>query len=183
MLLGSDAVHPYGSFWLDVADKGIKALALIVGATWTIINVHRSRTYTRKLEPSISGTIFEKNGRFYLLISYQLKNVGQTKYTIKQEGTYVGVFAISEKGDEERVSALEIFGDHGWIEPGEEIHETRVVPISDPETFVALKLQLRVVSEGVEWNVSCIANADGSWKEKRVCEPEGEKNESSGPEK
>lgn len=174
MLFGSDSVHPYGSFWLDVADKGIKALAVAVGAVWTYVNVHRSRTYKRKLEPNISGTIFEKNKGFYLLISCQLKNVGQTKYTIKQEGTYIGVFAIHENGDEQRVSALEIFMDHGWIEPGEQINEPLIAPIPAPQTFIALKLVLRVVSEGVEWNASSIVKTDDLSIENRVKELEEE---------
>jgi hypothetical protein len=161
---------------LDAADKGIKVLAVAVGAVWTYYSVRR------KLELSISGTIFKKNGNFYLLISYQLKNVGQTKYTIRQKGTYVGVFAISEKGDEERVLALEIFKDHGWIEPGEQIHETRIAPISNPETFIALKLQLRVVSRGLEWNVSSIVSEDDFGIEKMMGELEGGKNDNSGSE-
>lgn len=34
MLYDSSSVHPYGSFWLDVADKGIKAAAVLVGGCW-----------------------------------------------------------------------------------------------------------------------------------------------------
>lgn len=162
MLLCLDNVPPYWNFWLDVADKGIKALALIVGAVWTYINVIRSRTYKRKLELSISGRIFNKNGAYYLFASCQLKNVGQSKYTIQQRGTYLGAFTISDKGVEKRVLALEIFKDHGWIEPGEQICEPQIAPIPDPRTFVVLKLQLRVVSDGVEWNASCIAKETDS---------------------
>lgn len=156
MSLSPDSVHPYGSFWLDVADKGIKALALVVGAVWTFFNVQRSRTYRRKLELGISGAVFDKNGSLYLLISCQLTNVGQTKYSIEQKGTYAGVFTIADSGDEKRIAALEIFKDHGWIEPGEKISEPLIAPVPDPRTFVALKLALRVVSEGIEWNASSI---------------------------
>jgi hypothetical protein len=160
MLFASDAVHPYGTFWLDVADKAIKTMAVLIGAAWTYNNVRRSRVYARKLEPSVSGTIFAKNGGLYILISCQLKNIGQTKYAIEQKGTYVGAFTITDQGEERSVFAMEIFKDHDWIEPGEQISEPRIGPIPDPETYIALKLVLRIVSGGEEWNVSTIVRTD-----------------------
>lgn len=172
-----ESVDSYWSFWLDVADKGIKAFAVIIGAVWTYINVIRSRTYKRKIEPGISGKLFRKNGAFYLLAVCRLKNVGQSKYTIKQEGTYVAAFAISEKGDEERILALEVFKEHGWIEPGEQIQEQRVAPIPSPKTFVALRLALRVVSEGVEWNASGIATENDLQDTDGAPADEGERDE------
>lgn len=162
MLFDSNSVHPYGTFWLDVADKAIKALAVTIGAAWTYNNVRRSRIYARKLEPCVSGTLFEKNGGLYVLISCELKNIGQTKYPIEQKGTYVGAVAISDQGEERRVLALEIFKDHDWIEPGEQISEPQIGPIPDLNTFIALKLVLRVVSGDEEWNVSSIVTAGAS---------------------
>jgi hypothetical protein len=52
MVFISSDVHPYASFWLDVADKAIKFVAVLVGASWTWINYKRSRRYKRKLERS-----------------------------------------------------------------------------------------------------------------------------------
>ena len=155
MLLDANSVHPYGSFWLDVADKAIKALAVIVGGAWTYINYVRARTFKRKLESNISGEIFSKNSKFFVLASCRLKNVGQSVYNIQQKGTAVQAIALRDEG-RDIVRVCEVFKEHGWIEPGEQIEEPMVIPIVDPSTFVALKLCLRVVSEGVEWNASCI---------------------------
>lgn len=137
MLLDSTSVHPYGAFWLDFADKAIKALAVIVAGIWTYINFIRSRTFMKKLEPSVSGKIFEKNGKHYILISKRLKNVGQAKYPIRQKGTALEADTLSPDG-RTRLSVTKAFEDHAWIEPGEQIDEPVVLSIPDPASFIAI---------------------------------------------
>ncbi len=158
MSLISDSVHPYGSFWLDVADKGIKGLAVVVAGAWTFINVKRSRTFQRKLEPSISGEIFESGGEHYILVTTRLKNVGQSQYYITQKGTALEAMKLSAEG-RELISVAAVFEEHAWIEPGEQIEDPLILTIPSPNTFVAVLLTLRVVSEvpeATEWNCSCI---------------------------
>lgn len=158
MLLGSDSVYPYGSFWLDFADKGIKALAVIVAGAWTFVNFKRSRTFQRKLEPSVSGEIFGSGGAQYILVTTRLKNVGQSQYNITQEGTALEAVKLSGEG-RERISVTSVFEKHAWIEPGEQIEDPIILTIPSSCTFVAILLTLRVVSKlpkATEWNCSCI---------------------------
>lgn len=152
MLFDSGSVHPYGSFWLDVVDKGIKGIAVIVAAIWTYF---RADTYRRKIEPSVSGELFSKDGEHYALVLCRLKNLGQSKYVIRQKGTYLGAEAMRPRG-RETLQGSEVFKDHAWIEPGEQIDESIVLRVPDPKTFVAVRFALRVVSKKVEWNASCI---------------------------
>lgn len=158
MFFGSIDVHPYGSFWLDVVDKLLKFAALAVGAAWTLMNYKRGRTYEQRLEPSVSGEIFSRSGSDYLLINCRLRNVGLSKYTIEQRGTGCEILSLSRSGTE-RLKVLETFKEHGWIEPGEQIDEPLIMPIPDPQTFYALRLNLRIVSNATEWNGSCIVKA------------------------
>jgi hypothetical protein len=158
MGLDSNSVHPYGSFWLDVADKGIKALALIVGGVWTYINFSRSRIFRRRLDGSISGEIFSRNGDHYALILCRLKNVGQSKYTITQKGTGLEAITLS-KGGRTTLGVSEVFTKHGWVESGEQVEQPLVIAIPAPHTFVALELNLRVISQGLEWNISCMVKS------------------------
>jgi hypothetical protein len=156
MLFGGTDVHPYGSFWLDVADKVVKTVALGVGAWWAVMNFKKSRTYTPRLEPSVSGEVFSKDGQTYLLIKCQIKNVGQSVYKIIETGTGCEVITLS-KGGRNRISVLRPFRKkHGWIEPGEQISDPFVLRIPDPKTFIALQLDLRIISDGIEWNGSSI---------------------------
>src|SRR5664279_577863 len=98
MFFDSASVHPYGSFYLDVADKSIKGLAVIVGGIWTYVNFARSRTFKRKLEPKVSAQLFQASTDWYVKVHGTLKNVGQSKYPIRQEGTAVEVTSLSPSG-------------------------------------------------------------------------------------
>lgn len=158
MLFFLEGIHPRATFWLDAADKVIKALAVLVGALWTWMNYVRGRIYKRKLEPGVSGEIFSKDGISYLLIACHLKNVGQSLYTIEQKGTGCEIIALS-RNDPTRLSVLEVFKDHGWIEPGEQINQPLLQELPDPKTFSALQLNLRIVSHGIEWNDSSIVTS------------------------
>lgn len=151
MLLAPPEVHPYANFWLDVSDKALKTLAVLIGGLWTWVNFRKSRTFKRKLEASVSGEIFCQAGRFYLAIVCHLKNVGLGVYEIQQKGTACIVTALKFP-ENERVRVLAVFEDHQWIEPGEQIDEPILIEVPDPNTFIALRLVLRVVSAGIEWN-------------------------------
>lgn len=155
MFLDQPPVHPYASFWLDVADKGIKALAVFVAGIWTYATVARSRTYRRKLESSLSGEIFKRGTDHYLLVSCRLKNVGQSIYTITQRGTAVSSYTLAASG-RTHLYTTPVFQEHRAVEPGEQIDDPLVLPIPDPATFVALRLELRVISVKSEWNTSCV---------------------------
>jgi hypothetical protein len=157
-MLFSPEVHPYATFWLDAADKLFKLVAVLVAASWTWMNYSRGRTYKRKLEASVSGEIFFKNGLAYLLAQCRLKNVGQSVYKIQQKGTACTVESLSLKG-RTRLNVVSVFTLHEWIEPGELVDDPFVIPIPDTKTFVALRLNLRVVSEGIAWNGISIVKA------------------------
>lgn len=60
------------------------------------------------------------------------------------------------------LSTSGVFMAHGWIEPGEQIEDPMLIPIPAPKTFVGLKLNLRIVSNGVEWNASYIVRSSES---------------------
>jgi hypothetical protein len=159
MLFGAADVHPHASFWLDVADKVVKAIALIVGASWALMNFKRGRTYSPRLEPKVSGEMFSKAGENYLLVNCRVKNVGQSVYKIEERGTGCEVISLSKSG-RKRLDVINPFKDrHGWIEPGEQIEEPFILPIPDPNTFVALKLDLRVVSNKIAWSGSSMVKS------------------------
>jgi hypothetical protein len=155
MAFDAASVHPYGSFWLDVLDKGIKAAAVVVGGAWALFSMRKSRTFQRKLEIAISGQIFAKDSTYYVLVTPSLKNLGQSLYSIDQKGTGLAVIALTSSG-RNRISASAVFENDASIEPGEQIEDPKVIPIPKPAEFVALLLELRVISAGEEWNAKSI---------------------------
>jgi hypothetical protein len=163
-MFDAQSVHPYGSFWLDVCDKAIKAIAVIVAGFWTYFNYEKSRTYKSKLEPSVVAEIFQKDGVYYALVECSLKNVGKSKFPIRQTGTALAAVALRPNGRED-VALATVFEDHAWIEPEERISDPRVLPIPNPVGYVALMLELRILSEtrrafrsslSIEWNAKTV---------------------------
>ena len=171
MFFDGGSVHPYGSFWLDFADKAIKGAAVLVGGAWTLINFERSRTFRRRLEPKVAAQIFKAGPDYFLLTTSRLKNIGQSKYPIRRRGTVVEEWNRLRPPGRKRLRVSRVFDKHGWVEPGEEIEHTLIFPVPDPSKVVAFEVSLRVVSEdeteleAIEWNASCVASAyfaDGS---------------------
>jgi hypothetical protein len=160
-MLADPVVHTEAKFWLDVGDAAIKFVALLVGAAWTWMNYRRGRIYTHKPMVRTTGRLFTKSGELYVSILCELKNIGQSKYEIEQEGTACRVWAITDDmpTPEELIWLSSVFTQHGWMEPGGEIVDPlliRIPPHLSEAQLVGIRVGLRVVSAGVESNTSCI---------------------------
>src|ERR1700675_1127674 len=79
---------------LDVVDKVIKILAVVIGGAWAYLNYVRGRTYKKRLETNVSGEWFENKGLSFLSGSAHLKNVGLSKFPIEQKGTAILVYDL-----------------------------------------------------------------------------------------
>jgi len=56
-------------------------------------------------------------------------------------------------------AVLEVFKKHAWIEPGEPIEEAFMLQLpAEKLGRVALKLELRIVTGGTEWNADSIVD-------------------------
>jgi hypothetical protein len=149
---------------LDVIDKATKIIAVFIGAGWVYLNYVRGRTFKHRLEPSISGKTIRRKGVLFLSGLAQIKNVGLSKVPIEQRGTAIQIFASvlqhEETGEPRLVSqdvaVLPVFELHGWLEPGEEIEESFLLPVAEDNQAVALRLGLRIVSRHIEWNADAI---------------------------
>jgi hypothetical protein len=167
--------HAVATFWLDVADKAIKTLALFVGAGWTYLNYRRGRTFRRRLEPEVKGELFERSGAHYLSIVCRLKNVGLSEIPLQQRGTACTVFAIREKDmrPSDPVDILEVFTEHAWIEPGELIAHHELIALAFFSLdLVGIELRMRVVSPGIEWNASCVVRIGDAMEANLTKKPE-----------
>jgi len=143
--------HDTARFWLDVADKAIKFVAVVIGGLWTWWNYRKARTYEQKLELEVDGRIFVRNGLFGD-VRATVKNIGATKHSVSHQGTFCVLSAVRDDLTEERVRLFSVFSSIGKIEPGESMNDTHYWRIHDsPEDIVWIKLTLRVVSNGVEW--------------------------------
>jgi hypothetical protein len=146
--------HGSASFWLDVTDRVIKFLALLVGAAWTWMHYLRSRTYAQKLELGVEGRVLYKQ-KLYLELLVSLKNLGASRHTLRKRGTSCSVWAVMHDLSEFPVLSESVFSADTWIEPGESIEDSRVLQVDLPlEEIIWLRVGLRVISGTGEWNLT-----------------------------
>src|SRR5262249_31424276 len=103
-----------------------------------------------------------------VFISANLKNVGYSKAEILKEGSAIRVFATDPTKTEgpaewQRVVTIGVFEKHRWIEPGETITDQALVSIAGDD-HRAVKLELRLVGSGIEWNATSIIEPEKNSK-------------------
>ena len=143
---------------LDNLQKVFTILAILIGGIWAYFNFFKGRVYRIRVEPTISGKVFDKDGTTYLIVKLQLKNAGLSKVDIQHKGSGFRIFTYKEEGqppdtqpvESERLGTFSIFEDHGWIESGETIVEEQLVSIPNNHHFAFL-LELRVVAHRVSF--------------------------------
>jgi hypothetical protein len=144
-----------------------ETLALIIGGLWAYYKFFKGRTFRPRLELTAAGNAWHAKHLAHLTVSVQIKNVGLSKLELSQEGSALRVFSHSLSKSEEtpavvewkRQITLSVFEKHKWIEPGETISDQMLIALGDVD-YSAIKLELRVVSNGIEWNSLTILNPD-----------------------
>jgi hypothetical protein len=149
-------VHPVATFWLGVLDEIIKLAAVFIGAFWTLWNFRKSRTYNQKLDLEIIGTVFIKND-LYGDVLVTAKNIGASRHVVQKAGSFIEVSVILDDLSEHIVELFQVFTGDDSMEPGESINDTKFWSIAPPiDNIVWVKLDLRVVSEELEWRSSSL---------------------------
>lgn len=138
----------------------VETVAVIVGGFWAYYKFFRGRTFEARLELAISGRASEAKGVTNVLISVQMKNVGLSKVGISQEGSAIRVFTTDPAKAEgvaewQRAITVGVFEKHGWIEPGETITDQALISVAGIG-HKAIKLELRLVGNHMEWNALSI---------------------------
>lgn len=147
----------------DIVKNVAELIAIGMAGAWAYFNFFKGRTYKTRLEPKISGKLISKNGSDYRVFTAQLKNIGLSDVEIAQKGSAIRVFKYGVEASSPQVSSvgqtrlatLPVFESHKWIESGETIEDRLLIAIPEID-YVALQLQLRLVSNRTEWNSAAI---------------------------
>ena len=148
--------------WFDQTDKGIRALAVIVGGGWAYMKFARGRIFHTRLEPTVSGRCFEDKRGDYVIATVKLKNVGASKLHLQGKGTVLIVDGCARARDNAPARPVEwltiniksIFEDHTGVEPSETIQSSVMVDL--PPHLIAIRLEARVVANGIESTANTI---------------------------
>jgi hypothetical protein len=130
---------------------------------WTFLNYLRPRSYRRRLELSVSGKVAVKKESQFLIATAQVNNVGLTTVPIEQRGSALRVsmydweegIKVAATAKQKRLATFYVFENYTWIAPGEFIKEHQVIAIPS-EDHVALRLSLRIVSQGIAWTTESV---------------------------
>jgi hypothetical protein len=122
------------------------------------------------MEMTVSGELRQSGEHQYLVPRVTLKNIGNSKIALVQQGSGYRVSVAAEPSADVREAewakaskVYSIFENHHWIEPGESIFdEVRLIPLS--RTSIAAKIEARLVAEvkrfprrkTTEWNSAAI---------------------------
>ena len=154
------AVNPTSPVLLDVADKVIKLVAVLLGGLWTWWNYRKSRTYAQKLELQLKAEVLLK-GDLYVDITASILNIGAARYLLQEEGSACSIVAILKDMSSEKLQIFDVFSTQDQIEPGETITDHLLCRVSlSPSDIVWLKTDLRIVSGDREWSISTLTRIE-----------------------
>jgi hypothetical protein len=144
-----------------------ETLGLIIGGMWAYYKFFKGRTFRPRLELSVAGKAWHSKNVTHLTASAEIKNVGLSKLELSQEGSALRIFSHALTKPEgtpavvewERLITLPVFEKHKWIEPGETISDQMLMALPDNDQS-AIKLELRIVSNEIEWNSLTIIQPD-----------------------
>ena len=157
---------------IDLVHTFLEIAAILIAGFWSYISYLRGRTFKLRMEPSIVGKSVEVGGVQFISGIARVKNVGLSKLPIEQTGTAILVSDLLSPAptleptcvNEGFTLVLEVFKKHTWVEPGEPIEELFMLRLPENPERVALKLQLRLVVRGIEWNADSIIDLSSTSK-------------------
>jgi hypothetical protein len=151
----------------DLIQKIAATLAFLAGGFWVLMNYRRSRTHVPRLQPLLTGEIFEGPAGRQLLVSMEIRNPGQSRIKLRENGdlpkgtglfvqplfTTVPQLLEPVRGQE---TGYEILAHRTVLEPGLAWYEQKLISIPEP-TIHAFLLRLAVVAHGETFSVEAIA--------------------------
>jgi hypothetical protein len=161
-------------FSLTTADEVLKGLAVIVGGLWTYLNYVRGRTFSKRLEIELTGTVSERDEVYFFNGLCRAKNVGLSKIPLTQINSGLSVSAVrlakAKDGwlytEDEELIALPLFERHGWIEPGEAISEPIAVPVAkSSKHLLGVRTQVMINNGKTIWSASSVTDITKKAKE------------------
>ena len=154
--------------WIGAFGDLVQALALVGAIIWGYYKFVRGRTFARRSDIAVSGTLFEEGNRAAVRVRATLKNTGTTDVPLRAKVVYL----YSVDGDRlgkrpawEKQGVAKVFESHAWIEAQESIEDEVLIPLSDAaKNAFALWLELRVYEKakkqdqgGIRWTANAVS--------------------------
>jgi hypothetical protein len=141
---------------VEISESALTGLGILAAGAWAYFNFFRGRTYTPRLRLRVNGDVLYGRKVRCILITTEVENLGLSKVTIDQIGTGIRILGhrdASELEEVEHIDTLPIFEEHEWIEPKEVIEGESLAEMPKGD-WLALRLEMRIVSQGKSWTTS-----------------------------
>ena len=148
--------------------EGIFTIAAIIGASlWAYFHYTKGRTYSTRLQLSVTGERLRRLNSDYLVVRSQLRNLGSGRIPLdcKRCGLLLHSYQmpsdvpadilVPSQIDYERESAYPVFKSHTYLEP-DEIIEDQLLILAPVEVNIPLRLELHIVANKTAWSTSHI---------------------------
>jgi hypothetical protein len=123
--------------WLQWLDTPLKALAVLFGGLWVLLNYYRGRTHTPHLQLRVFAERVLREGDEYLMIKTELSNVGLSRVDVVNKGCIVTIsghrlpkkveFVMEPRWEE--LANLDLYKNQEWVEPSGLLIDSQVVPL------------------------------------------------------
>ena len=146
----------------EIATSLATILAIFVGGLWTYYNYFYRRTFTDRLDITLHGRNLRRDGTEFLLVDFEVKNVGLSRFSVKHEGSAVTVsrfdkanyLATAEAvydGIADHEATFRILQHHKWIESGETVTGAHVFAVPQSDAILWRVSLVVASSHGIEW--------------------------------
>jgi hypothetical protein len=123
--------------WLQWLDTPLKALAVLLGGFWVLLNYYRGRIHTPHLQLRVFPERVLRDEEEYLMIKTELSNVGLSRVDVVNRGCIVTISAhrLPKKVDFvmepkwEELANLDLYKSQEWVEPSGLLIDSQVVPL------------------------------------------------------
>ena len=149
----------------ETINNFIQAIAIVAGGIWAIFTFSKGRQFKESLVPSVSGRIVFIEGITFIVVSTEIKNVGQSKIKFLLGASTLEVFEYIKTPVSEVITMPDqklrqfnpLHEDDVYIEPNEIIYGTRFIAIPRPPDL-GFRLEFKVISENKRytWRTACM---------------------------
>jgi hypothetical protein len=169
--------------WATVAataNHAITGLAVLVGGAWAYFKFVRGRTFARRAELDVSGSLFTFGDDRIVKATVTLRNAGLSKLPLKNNGKFVRLYgspAVSWTPNAnifwQQLMHTPIFEGHQWVEAQETVTDEVLIPVPFLEAkgegggWLAFRVHAQVWGErrpghraGPRWGATTLVPAD-----------------------
>jgi hypothetical protein len=150
----------------DVFRNVTQGLAFIAGGVWAYFKFVKERTFEERLAPFVDGRLAVIDGKVFLVITTQIKNVGLSQITFDKRVSALKVFEYAPTEDSEvvivadkRLTSFPAFAEKDrCLEPNETIQTQQLIAIPG-SLKLAYRLELEVISlRGCIWRANTVVD-------------------------